>query len=246
MSKPAGGWKRFLCVGCSHGHCEDPLAIKAVLKFKRTWKPHRTIHLGDFIDTAAFRSGAIGTPDEASQIGPDLGHGLNFLKALEPTDILNGNHEIRLYKAAEHYNAVTSYAAQSMIDDIRNVARGLKAQYIEHYDINRSWITIGDTKFLHGWMYGENSIRDHAEQFGRVCHAHVHQAAQVMGRRSDNPLGTSVGMLADRDKLTYAHTRRATSRWSLGFAYGEYRDDACHINISRCDCGNAINWRLPV
>ena len=94
MKRAATGFKRFMASGCSHGHLQDDEAIKAVLKFKRTWKPHRNIHLGDFIDTAAFRSGAIGTPDEAVDLVGDLGHGLNFLRALEPTDVLNGNHEI--------------------------------------------------------------------------------------------------------------------------------------------------------
>lgn len=246
MSKLSGGWRRYMVVGCSHGHLQDDDAIKQVLKFKRLWKPHRVIHLGDFIDTAAFRSGASGTADEAVELKGDLGHGLNFLRALEPTDVLIGNHEVRLYNAAQHYNAVKAYAAQAMIDETRNLLRSMKTQYIETYDINRSWITLGDTKFLHGWVYSEDAIKQHAEHYGKVVLAHLHRPGIEPGRRSDNPVGHCVGFLADRDKLGYATARRSTARWALGFGYGEYRDGDCQVNISSCKSGDALNWRLPV
>jgi len=51
------GWKKWMAVGCSHGDQIDPDARKAVLVFKERWKPDMTIHLGDFLDLAAFRSG---------------------------------------------------------------------------------------------------------------------------------------------------------------------------------------------
>ena len=145
--------------------------------------PHRTIHLGDFIDTAAFRNGAAGTSDETASLSSDLGHGLNFLKALEPTDVLIGNHEERLYTAMHHYNAIRSEAARWMVEDVRRTVRGLKASFTETYDVNSSWLTLGDTKFLHGFMYNENAIRDHAEHFGKCVIAHLHMVGeQEIGR----------------------------------------------------------------
>lgn len=57
-------WKKFLVVGCSHGQMADPKALAAVLKFKESFKPHFTAHLGDAFDTTAFRAGAKGTRDE--------------------------------------------------------------------------------------------------------------------------------------------------------------------------------------
>lgn len=246
MPKPAGGWKRFLALGCSHGHLQDDAAVKAVLKFRKAFKPHRVIHLGDFIDTAAFRSGAMGTPDEAVDLKGDLGHGLNFLRALEPTDVLIGNHEDRLWAAAKHYNAVKAYAAQAIIDDIHRLMKARKVNFIDHYDINRSWIELGDAKFIHGYMYGENAIRDHAEHFGKCVIAHLHQVGSAAGRRSDHAKAYCVGTLANIPAMAYAKTRRATARWSHGFAWGEYKEGGeCRINLSQCEPGQAANWYLP-
>lgn len=236
-----------MALGCSHGHLQDDDAIKQVLKFKRLWKPHRIIHLGDFVDTAPFRGGANGTADEAVDLKDDLGHGLNFLRTLEPTDVLNGNHEIRLWHAAQHYNAVKAYAAQAMIDEIRGVMNGLHCSYTEHWQSVRSWIELGDTKLLHGFVYGENATRDHAEHYGKCIHAHNHTPAQCVGRRSDNPLGTAVGTLMAVQKAGYADSRRATARWAPGFAWGEYREGGeCNVRLSQCAQGQAANWALPL
>jgi hypothetical protein len=91
------GWKKWMAVGCSHGDQIDPEARKAALKFKNDlWKPDTTIHLGDFLDLAAFRSGAISDPnssDRAASISDDLSSGIDFLHELRPQHILYGNHE---------------------------------------------------------------------------------------------------------------------------------------------------------
>lgn len=247
MANINSSYKRFVCVSCSHGHFADPVALKQVLKFAARFKPHTRIHLGDFTDQAAFRAGARGTNDEGVSIEADLKHGLSFLKEYRPNILLNGNHEIRLYKAADSNNALAVRAACSVISEIRDLTDKMKCQWIEHYDITRSWVTLGDTKFAHGWMYSEAAIRDHAEHFGKVVIGHVHRPGSEPGRRADKDVvGYCAGMLADRDKLTYAHTRRATARWALGFVYGYYSDAFCDVNMSRCACGDAADWRLPL
>ena len=75
-------WKKFLAVSCSHGHLADARATKAVLEFKKNWKPDTTLHLGDAIDLAAFRAGAMRSPDSsdrAASIAEDFRAGTNFL-----------------------------------------------------------------------------------------------------------------------------------------------------------------------
>ena len=60
-------WKKFLAVSCSHGHLADAKATKAALEFKKRWKPDTTLHLGDAIDLAALRSGAMRNPDSSDR-----------------------------------------------------------------------------------------------------------------------------------------------------------------------------------
>lgn len=239
-------WKRALLLGCSHGHYADPEALKTVLKFKSIYKPHRTFHLGDFVDMAAFRSGAHGTNDEFMSIESDLTHGLNFLKELRPTDLLNGNHEIRLWKLAEHHNAIISTAAGRIINDIKDLAVRMKTNYVEHYDVNRSWIQLADTKMMHGWWFSEQAIRDHAESHGKCVIAHLHRTGSAQGRRSDHPTAYCVGTLANIPALTYANTRRATLAWNHGFCWGEFSDEECVLNISSAQPNQEGGWHLPV
>lgn len=86
-------WHKFMAVGCSHGNHIDPVAAAAVVKFRESWKPTTVVHLGDFVDTAAFRKGARGGSDESEPVGPDIDAGCKFLQQLRPTIVLNGNHE---------------------------------------------------------------------------------------------------------------------------------------------------------
>ncbi len=235
-----------MAVGCSHGHLADPNALKAVLKFKKAFKPDRVFHLGDLTDQTAFRTGAGGTRDESVSITDDLRHGIDFLHALEPTDFLIGNHEARLWRLADHHNVIIARAANSVIEEIRQATVKLHCRFVDHYDINRSWVQLGDTKLMHGFQYSEMALRDTAEHFGKCIIAHLHVAGMAAGRRSDHPVGYCVGTLANVPSMHYASTNRSTSRWSHGFCFGEYSDTQCHVNLSQCQQNEAATWRLPV
>ena len=235
-----------MAIGCSHGSLADPDAIEAVLRFEAAYKPERKFHLGDTGDYAAFRQGAPGTRDEAERLGPDIEAGCNLLERYRPTDVLLGNHDWRIFDLARSHNAILAYAASQARNELLETCRKVGARLIDHYDINRSWIELGDTKFLHGFgLGGENAIRDHAEHFGRCVIAHMHRAESAGARRSDHAIAYCVGTLANIPMMEYAKTRRSTARWSHGFAFGEYSDTHCHIELSRCEQGQAKNWRLP-
>ncbi len=225
----------------------EPAAVRAVLKFSKLYKPDRKFHLGDVCDWAAFRSGARGGKDEAAAIGPDLKAGANFILQYAPTDLLIGNHDVRVWEMADHPNAIIAHAAACSRQEFLNACEKSKVkQLVDHYDIGKSWIQLGDTKVLHGFMYNENATRDHAEHFGKCIIAHLHVATIGNGRRSDHPVCYCVGTLANVAAMTYANRRRATSRWSHGFVWGEYSDTECHINLSWAEQGQASNWKLPL
>ncbi len=240
-------YKRFLAIGCSHGSLVDKHAFEAVMKFRRLYKPETRIHLGDVCDYAAFRGGAHGTKDEAEALAPDIAAGAKLIREYEPTDVLVGNHDIRVWRMAGHQNAVIAHAAACSRNEFLTACEkaGTK-RIIDHYDINRSWITLGDTKFLHGFMYNENAIRDHAEHFGKCVMAHLHVAGIGNGRRSDHAVCHCVGTLANIPMMDYANTRRSTARWSHGFVYGEYSATDCQLWLSHAPQNQAGTWRLPL
>ena len=236
-------WKRWFACGCSHGDLADPEALKAILRFRNHWNPETCIHLGDAFDTTAFRAGARGTKDEAAPVQPDLLSGIAFLKALRPDVFLCGNHEDRLWNLMEHPNAIVSALATDIVHDIEFTCRKLKCRVVPYN--YKAFVRLGDTKFLHGYLFNEQCCRDHAEAFGSCVFAHAHRAGQAYGRRWDNPLGTCVGTLMRISAATYAKARRSTLAWSQGFAWGYYSDTRT-ITWLHTQPQGQTEWVLPL
>ncbi len=231
-----------MAVGCSHGHLACPKALRAVLTFRDKFRPDYTAHLGDFVDVAALRSGAAGSKDETADIDYDLKCGTNFLERLEPNTIFFGNHDDRLERLQNHPKAVVAYCAGKIMGEINDLAGKLKANIVP-YGIHCGWRPLGNYLLGHGYNYGEAAIRDHAESVGNCVIAHLHRTGEERGRRLEGATGYCVGTLADIPSLEYAKTRRATLKWNMGFAWGEYCDSATVVNIARrADNGD---WRLP-
>ena len=244
MSNITQKWKRFLAVGCSHGNLIDPRASAAVLDFRQRWKPDTVAHLGDFIDTAAFRAGAKGTSDESAPIEPDIEAGLHFLSELRPNIILNGNHEARLWRLQNHHNAIVADCAGQIINRIRMQAHRLKARFVEGWSI-RDYAEVGNFKLMHGYLFGESFLRDTAESHGNCIVAHAHRAGSANGRRDDSVTAYCVGTLCKIEAMGYAEARRSTLAWSHGFVWGEYTDTraVCWLHEQP---QNQTQWRLPI
>ena len=237
-------WKKWMAVSCSHGDHIDPEARDSVLAFKDRFKPDTTLHLGDFVDMAAARGGAMSDPnssDRAASVAEDLAAGVDFLNELRPQHILYGNHEDRLFKLASSPNALAAHAATIVIQEIEATAKKLKARLYD-YDI-RSYCPIGDHKFIHGYMFNMSAVRDHAETFGNCVLGHLHRVGQEPGRTLQSATGYCVGMLMKFD-ASYAKTRRATLAWSQGFGYGFYTDTQITVNL--CERKPNNPWMLPL
>jgi hypothetical protein len=235
-------WKKFMAVGCSHGYWADPTALEAVLKFKKAWKPDMAIHLGDYMDETPWRAGA-GDVDNLHNLNLDIEMGLDFLTRFEPNLLFNGNHDIRVWEALDKGDAIRRAKAEDVIQSIHRILPK-HTEFVESYNImSPSVRTIGDTQFLHGVMYSENAVRDHAAHFGKCVFAHLHKVAIAPANRLDSPSGYCVGYLGDINKFSYAVRRRAISQWSQGFAWGEYSDKECIVYLN--ERNREGEWHLP-
>lgn len=234
-----------MAVGCSHGDQIDPDARRAVLEFRDRWKPDVVFHLGDFLDLAAFRSGAVrdsNDADHAASISNDLSAGIEFLHELRPNHILLGNHEARLHRLAASPNALAAHAATLTIQKIEDTAKKLRAT-LTSYGI-RERVKFAGASFIHGSMFNVQAIRDHAETYGTTTiMAHLHRVGWERARTIAGSSGYCVGMLA-RFEMEYAATRRATLAWSQGFAYGHFKNDQITVNLCERQKGNP--WLLPL
>jgi len=235
-----------MAVGCYHGLYHCPTARSLVLEFSRRYKPHTRIDLGDVHDMTAFRSGAKGTKDETANIELDYNCGVEWLTDYRPTLRCAGNHDFRVDKLANHHNAIISHAATTVLMQLRAVDEKLKTRVIP-YGL-RSYFELGDCKFLHGVVFNEAAIRDHAEMYGKCVIAHLHTPGTARGRSLHNPPAWCVGTMGDPDKFEYAQTRRSTMRWAHGLVFGEYSDDHCEVNLIQWDCkhGQPEMVRFPI
>ena len=215
--------KRWVAVTCTHGRYVSPAVTAELWAFLKDYKPDLRIHLGDVWDTSAWRAGARGTADEGLDLSADFEAGASFLRRYEPHIVFLGNHDWRPYRFTRSPNAIVRRAAQACVDEIECIiTRELVAELVP-YRVMDGWRMIGDTAFGHGYMYGENAVRDTAEMLGRpIVMGHVHTITSQPGRVLGAPTGRSAGLIADIRQLEYAHGRRNTLRWQNGWLYGEY------------------------
>lgn len=235
-------WKRVVAMGCTHGELAHPEIQAQALAFVKRFKPHIRFELGDVLDTAAFRSGARGTPDEGRAVGPDRNSGIAWLEAYNPTHITWGNHDARLVDLAKSTNAVIAHAASALWGELQHAARHAQTR---EYDFERNWFEMGGRFWGHGFWYNADAVRDHAEYLGGpVVMAHLHAPQQVSGRTRNPSPSFCVGTLADIDKLGYARRRRATAAWGHGLVFGEVSDKSSQLWLASCVKGDSLRFPL--
>lgn len=238
-----------MAVGCTHGHLVDQALLKQVYAFKERWTPHTFIALGDHIDLACLRAGAIGSADEAADPEGDLNDGLNFISRFEPSVYLLGNHEHRLLTLMESPKAIVSALAARIYQQITDRAKEVRCKVLP-YSFQNGWVQYGDALFGHGYMISEMAVRDHAEAVcgpggtTKAVIAHLHRVTQAEGRNRAHPTGYCVGWLGITESAKYASLRRATASWSRGFAFGEYCDSETIVWLAK-ETRNGT-FKLPV
>ena len=233
--------RRILACTCSHGTHINRAAADELMRFKREFSPHITIHLGDFLDTTAFMRSA--GPDERGQsVIDDCTAGIDFLRELQPNVVFVGNHDYRLYKETRCSDKRVEAAAQYVIERLEACVALLGADLVPYTGVldGIGWRRIGRVVFGHGVMYGEQAARDHAEAFGRSCvFGHTHKLLRQPGRTMTASTGYSIGCLCDKPAMRYAAGRRATMAWDNGWLYGEIMEDEEWLHLHSARAGKA-------
>jgi predicted phosphodiesterase len=239
-------WRKWVAATCSHGADIDPKAREAFLAFLDRYKPDQRIHLGDAIDLACLRAGARRDPDDpdrAESLMDDLLAGLSFLHEMRPTMYFHGNHEQRAVTLAHSANQVVAYAAGAVMAKIHDGLAKYKTEIVPYRGMARGSVRyLGGTAFLHGALFNVSAARDTAETIGAHCvFGHTHRVAMEPARVHADAIGYNIGCLARLD-MEYAAGRRQTLAWRHGFAYGEYSDTACTVNLVTL----SPHYRLPL
>lgn len=242
MAHVARRWRRVMAIGCTHGDLIHDQSMADALEFRRRFAPQVRFHLGDVVDTACFRSGAAGTPDECRSPRNDMSAAEGLLDAYEPTHLAWGNHDWRLHELSHHPKAIVATAAGQLWDTLTGKLKRLKCATVP-YDIAEGWHHLGGVAWGHGFMFNQQAVRDHAEMLGcPVVMAHLHQPQQVEGRTVRDTPSFCVGALADDKLLTYGRRRRQSLTHGPGIVYGEYCDSEAHLWLIRAPSGQPLRF----
>ena len=240
--------KRWLAFGDTHGDMVDEAALGSLIKVKKHFKPHLTIHLGDLFDYRALRKGISQTESDAYDgLRADTLKGYECLEKTRPDVLLLGNHDHRIYRvAAEHPNGIVREAAEQGINGIEKAAKRVKCRVIP-YHYQQGIYTVGTLNFLHGYTANLRAVAEHANHYGNgpdssVVIGHLHRVEQSTGKRHGRAHGYSAGCLCMFEEMSYASHRLATSMWQLGWAFGVY-DDNNHQVWLATQMGD--KWVLP-
>jgi hypothetical protein len=231
-------WKRWMATGCLHSTHACREYMRNVREFKKAFAPHDYTELGDVLDTACLRSGARGTKDEAEPLEPDFRIGLDWVREMQPTRWMLGNHDVRPESLIGHPSAMVSELARRLCEDMRKAASDVGAK-IYPYDIELGWAKVGDIYMGHGYMYNINALRDHVEMTGgKTCMAHLHHPHIFNGRVLRSPWGVCVGSGADPQKMEYARRRRQSLSHGHGIAYGEFCGNDSTMHLLQWNCAH--------
>jgi predicted phosphodiesterase len=226
-----------MAVSDSHGQFVNHDCAQAALAFADEYRPHVRLHLGDWNDQTAFMSKSLANPggqEACESIDTDARAGIEFVTAYRPHYLFQGNHDHRPYKLLRHPNAIVQQAARTVVADMERFAKSIRAELVPYHGVHdpRAWRLLGGTAFGHGVMHGLSACEQHVWLLRRPCvFGHTHRVDTKSARTLGGLMGRTIGCLADIDKLTYAHANQSTAAWRNAWAFGEYGDNWCTVEV---------------
>ena len=218
-------------LGCSHAEHINQEAWDWAMKIRHSLKNPFVVHLGDYTDTTAFMGNA-GHNALGSPIGPDIEKGLAHLTEMEPSAVINGNHDQRPYDFLDHPDAKIAYAAKQVVAMMENHIAGLGVKAENHimYEGIQSILRLGPAALTHGTIYGQNAVVKMAEMYGTefvrfVFFVHTHVCKIATSATYFPCTAFNIGSMIMPKEAKYAGRRPNTFAWQNACVSGEYCED---------------------
>lgn len=218
----------FIAFGDSHGDLEDEFISSALVRHIKAGfmgKPfkHR-ICLGDIIDARPARKGASGKEKGESQL-LDRDCALSFIKRTQPTIMLLGNHDDRLWDLAACRGSGGGAEADNAHETKEAILRQLRdvgCKKVYPYHIKKGVHKLGPISFIHGYQSGAAAVRESARTYNCECliMGHLHRIHRENVNKEGGCVGISVGCIGDIDRMDYAKKYPAYLTWGQGWVYG--------------------------
>lgn len=208
-------YQRWIACADNHGDMADAASVSAFFEFAKHWKPHVRIHLGDAFDFRWLR-GRASEGEKRERTIDDINAGLDFIRQYKPHHFLTGNHDHRLWRAADCDDGKLRDFASYLLVDIKD-ALGNAALY--PWDKRKGVARLGKLGFLHGYHSGIYAVRQAALIYGSCCMGHIHASDVSSIPGIERREGHSSGCLCKVD-LDYNRGSPNTLRQSNGWLYG--------------------------
>jgi predicted phosphodiesterase len=205
-------------------------------QFRKSFKPDHVIHLGDVFDLRALRNGA-SAEEKQEGISADVEAGLEFINWLKPDVLLWGNHDQRLFDAAENTrNAMLSEYCLALLRQIEDRI----SCHTYPYDKRAGVYEFGDYRFVHGVNANLHAAYKAASHYGNVVMGHVHTSSGPTPFPTyDGSVGFSCGMIGQTD-MKYNRGHANTLRHNNGWMYGVLKHGKLDLHHMRTGYGLTV------
>ena len=208
--------KRFIFGSDLHGDELDPRSVKALKDATKDFKPHYRIFGGDLMDARPIRKGA-SREEKAQGMQEDWRAGIQFLKEWQPTHVLMGNHDKRIFDLANADWGIESEYAFKGTQNLEAALDSINAEWLPYG--KKNVFKIGGLTFLHGLYHGANACRQHANVYGSCIFGHIHAVDMYSAPAIKRRVAMSAGCLCNLD-MDWTQNKPATLRHSHGFIMG--------------------------
>lgn len=235
------GRLKFTACFDSHGKLIDKKASRPFLEFVKDFKPDIKIHGGDAWDFKCLMGKATRN-DENDDFNKDYDAGWQFLDEYNPSVLLLGNHEYRLWKLLGDVRGIVRGYARELVGHIKYKCKQKKCRLIP-YDARRGIYQLGNVQFLHGYGCGDNAAKFHAQVYGNCIFGHIHKFLMARAPSTKESIARSIGCLCKLD-LDYMDSKPGKLQWEHGWAYGFVNEKTGKTQVFEAR-KTGSSWLLP-
>lgn len=216
--------KRWSFVTDLHGDLQDRTAVKLCKAHLDSYGPDHRIFGGDLFDFTAWRRGA-SEADKRRRMRKDWEAGMDFIRWYQPTALLLGNHDVRMWDQVENDGPMADLCEEK-IAELEEFCRKLQCRILP-YCKRRGVYHLGRMKFAHGFFCGVSSARQMAHAYGSILFGHGHSIDVASTASDHRRAARMVGCLCRLD-MVYNRAHVNALRQAHGWAYGPLMKDGTY------------------
>ncbi len=213
--------QRILFLPDVHVPYEDNRVVALAAEFKKDFRPHTVVAMGDWMSTDQISSFENDCPVDLLD---EFARTEALIELLGVTHYLMGNHEERLMR-----DGLVPANLRKFYDPVRNLHLKERGIQWRPYDSEKGVFKFGKLTALHGFATNQYAARTTADQYGCCVFGHTHRMQTHQPKKARvAQTGFNIGCMCQL-RLPYIRTKQPTG-WVHGFAFA-YLFKSGHFNM---------------